>query len=172
MRKIILTLALLGGVFAGAFAQKVDPGKFSVGVDAGLPVGSAHDIATFTIGGSLKYDFAIATSTSLTASAGYTYFPYRGDVTSTYLGYAKTNSGEGFVPLKAGVKYYFGDLFYGEAQLGAAISTTSGGGTAFAYAPGVGYQFDTHADIGVRYEGWSKSGSTISQIAVRLAYSF
>lgn len=172
MRKIILTLALLGGVFVSAFAQKTDPGKFSLGLEAGSPVGSFRDISTFAVGGSLKYGFAIAANTSLTASAGYIYFPYRGDVTSAILGYAKTNSGQGYIPLKAGVKYYFSDLFYGEAQLGAAISTASGGGTAFAYAPGIGYQFDTHADIGLRYEGWSQSDGTISQVAVRLAYSF
>lgn len=172
MRKIISTVALLGGIFINAFAQKTDPGKFSLGLEAGLPVGSARNISTFTIGGSLKYGFAVATNTSLTVSGGYIYFPYRGDVTSAVLGYAKTNSGEGYIPLKAGVKYYFCDLFYGEAQLGATLSAVSGGGTWFAYAPGIGYRFDTHADLGFRYEGWAQSGYTKSQIAMRLAYSF
>lgn len=171
MKKIILTLALLGGVFAGAFAQQTDPGKFSVGLEAGLPLGAYRNFSTFTVGGSVKYALPIAANTSITGSAGYVYFPYRGDVTSAIVGYAKTNSGEGFIPLKAGVKYYFSNLFYGEAQLGASIAAQSGGGTYFAYSPGVGYQFDTHADIGIRYEGWSNN-NTISQVAVRLAYSF
>jgi len=172
MRKFILTLAVLGGVFAGAFAQKTDPGKFSLGLEGGLPFGSGRNISTFTVGGSLKYAFTIATSTSLTVSGGYTYLPYRANVTMEYLGYAKINSGEGFIPLKAGVKYYFNDLFYGEAQLGAAIATQSGGGTNFAYAPGIGYQFDTHADLGLRYEGWALNNTNFNQIALRLAYSF
>ncbi|HEY9534756.1 MAG TPA: outer membrane beta-barrel protein, partial [Mucilaginibacter sp.] len=172
MKKIILTLALLGGVLINASAQKTDPGKFSLGLEAGVPVGSARNTSTFTIGGSLKYGFAVASKTSLTVSGGYIYFPYRGDVTSAVLGYAKTNSGEGYIPLKAGVKYFLCDLFYAEAQLGTTISTASGGGTWFAYAPGVGYRFDTHADLGLRYEGWAQSGFTKGQIAVRLAYSF
>jgi hypothetical protein len=47
-----------------------------------------------------------------------------------------------------------------------------GGGTAFLYAPGIGYMLDGGFEAGVRYEGWSKSDGTISQIALRLAYNF
>jgi hypothetical protein len=172
MKTFLLTLAVLGGVTFSCFAQKADIHKFSIGIDAGVPVGTASNISTFTIGGSLKYDQPIAEKLCFTVSAGYTYFPYKNDITSANLGYIKTNSGEGYIPLKAGIKYFITDTFYGEGQLGASISTASGGGTFFAYAPGVGYKFDTRADIGVRYEGWSKGGNTISQIAARLAYSF
>jgi len=172
MRKLLLTLIFIGSTAIGALAQKTDPDKFSLGLEAGVPVGFYRSVSTFTVGGSLKYCFPICTNTSLTVSGGYTYFPYRGDVTVAYTGYIKTNSGEGYIPLKAGVKYFLSDLFYAEAQLGASISTQSGGGTRFAYAPGLGFRFDRRADIGLRYEGWSKSGTTISQIAVRLAYSF
>ena len=78
----------------------------------------------------------------------------------------------GFVPLKVGVKYYFDQGFFGEGQVGAAISTQSGGGTAFAYAPGIGYSFPGGFEAGVRYEGWSKDGGTTSQANLRLAFNF
>jgi len=172
MKKLLLTLIFIGGAAIGAFAQKTDPGKFSIGLEAGVPFGSARSISTVTIGGSLKYAYPVCTHAALTVSGGYTYFPYRADVTVAYAGYAKINSGEGFIPLKAGAKYFLNDLFYAEAQLGAVIPTQSAESTKFAYAPGVGYQFDKHADLGLRYEGWTSSYSTISQIAVRLAYSF
>ena len=81
-------------------------------------------------------------------------------------------SSYGFIPFKAGLKYYFnGPGFFGEAQLGATFSTESGGGTAFTYAPGVGYSFDGGFEAGIRYEAWSKNGTT-SQVALRVAYSF
>ena len=166
MKKILLTLAVLGGVVFSSFAQSKSDGggKFSIGLEAGLPVGNASNFYNFVIGGSLKYAQPIATDVAFTISAGY----------SSFMG--KTISGSkiqaaGFVPVKAGIKYNFVESFYGEAQLGAAFATQSGGGTAFVYAPGVGYNFGGGVDLGVRYEGWAHSG-TVSQVAARLAYSF
>jgi hypothetical protein len=171
MKKLFLTLALLGGVIFSCLAQTTttstkQESKFSIGVDAGLPTGTAADVYNFAIGGSLKYDVAAATDLFVTFSAGYEAFLVKSSLTS--LG-AKSSSG--FIPLKAGLKYYFSEGFFGEAQVGAAISTESGGGTAFAYAPGIGYSFDGGFEVGARYEGWSKNG-TIGQAALRVAFSF
>jgi hypothetical protein len=171
MKKFLMTLALTGGVTLACLAQKADAGKFSIGIEPGMPVGSARDVSTFTIGGSLKYDLPIASKTWFTVAAGYTYFPYKNDITVASIGYGNIGSGEGFVPLKAGLKYFLSDMFYAEGQVGAAFSTASGGGTSFAYAPGIGYQFDTRADLGIRYESFLTRNTT-SQIALRLAYSF
>ena len=78
----------------------------------------------------------------------------------------------GVIPVKLGARYTGNGTtgVFGEVQFGAAF-ITQGGGTAFAYAPGVGYAFDGGLEAGVRYEGWSKDG-TVSQIALRIAYSF
>jgi hypothetical protein len=171
MKKILLVMLALSGLTFSCFAQKTDAGKFSIGIDAGLPLGTAGDVASLIIGGSFKYDMPIAKQAFFTVSAGYSYMPYKNDILINNTAYITTNSGEGYVPLKAGLKYYFCNNFYGEGQVGAAISTQSGGGAAFAYAPGVGLKLGD-ADIGIRYEGWAKNGNTISQIALRLAYSF
>jgi len=166
MKKFLLAVALIAGVSVGSFAQSKsdDGGKFSIGVEAGLPVGSSSDFYSFGIGGSLKYAQPIADATAFTISAGYTSF-----MGKTILGVKVPAAG--FVPVKAGIKYNFAEAFYGEAQVGAAFSTQSGGGTAFAYSPGIGYNFGGGVDLGVRYEGWSHDG-TFSQVAARLAYSF
>jgi hypothetical protein len=171
MKKILLTFALLAGVTLAAFAQKTTGGKFSIGIDAGVIVGDVSDMANLAIGGSVKYDKPIFNKTSVSLSAGYSYLPYTNDYKIALTGYESSQSGgEGYIPLKAGLKYMFNDIFYGEGQVGAAIATT-GGGTAFLYAPGVGMKLGQTADFGVRYEAWSKT-STISQFALRLAYSF
>ncbi len=162
----------LGGITFSSFAQKASVGKFSIGLELGKTTGSYSKITDITYGGSLKYNHPIANNTFFTASAGYTYLPYNNDYKIGVLGFGVDASGEGFVPLKVGVKYFFNSAIYGEGQIGAAISTNSGGGTAFAYAPGIGVEFGGGADIGVRYEGWSKGNNTISQLALRLAYSF
>jgi hypothetical protein len=171
MKRIILTFTLLTGLTLAGYAQKTDSGKFSVGIDAGAIVGDVSDRANLAIGASVKYDKPIFSKTSLTLSAGYSYLPYTNDFKINLAGYESSQSGgEGYVPLKAGLKYMFNDTFYGEGQIGAALATT-GGGAAFLYAPGVGVKFGQGVDFGIRYEAWQKT-STISQFALRLAYSF
>ena len=167
MKKILLAVALIAGVSVSSFAQSKseDGGKFSVGLEAGLPVGDASNAYNFVIGGSLKYAQPIATDLAFTISAGYSSF-----MGKTVAGFKVPAAG--FVPVKAGIKYNFAESFYGEAQLGASFGTQSGSKTGFAYSPGVGYNFGGGVDLGVRYEGWSYSGGTVSQIAARLAYSF
>ncbi len=162
MKKVLLATMLFVGIAVSGFAQKGS--NFSVGLEAGLPIGSTSNAYTVAIGGSLKYEAPIATGTSFTLTAGYTSF--QGKTIGTFKVPAA-----GFVPVKAGIKYFLADSFYGEAQVGAAFSTQSGGGTAFAYSPGIGYKFSDVIDLGVRYEAWSKSG-TVSQIGARLGFSF
>jgi hypothetical protein len=164
MKKVLLLLTVLCGLSISSFAQSSsEGGKFSIGLEAGLPVGDIKDAGgKLFIGGSLKYDQPIAAGTFLTGSAGYTSLSFKDEV---------GGGSAGFVPVKVGLKYFLAESFYGEAQVGAAFSTESGGGTAFAYAPGIGYAFGGGLDLGVRYEGWSKNG-TVSQVAARLAFSF
>jgi hypothetical protein len=165
MKKLLLLFVVVAGAAFSASAQSSssESGKFSIGLEAGLPIGDIKDAgASLFIGGSLKYDQPIATGTFFTFSAGYTSLKFKDE-----FGGGST----GFVPVKAGIKYFLAESFYGEAQVGAAFGTESGSGTAFAYSPGIGYAFGGGLDLGVRYEAWSKNG-TISQVAARLAYSF
>ena len=80
------------------------------------------------------------------------------------------------IPVKAGIRYFFAENFYGGAELGAAFSAEGGSGTAFAYSPGIGVEFpvaDKAAiDLGVRYEGWSQNSHTNSFIGIRAAFNF
>lgn len=172
MKKILFAILFVVGAAGTSFAQSSsETGKFSIGLNAGLPIGSAHDVSSFAGGLDLKYDLPIATGTFFTISGGYTRFFYKGEVKDALKSIGIDKSGQGFIPLKAGVKHYFDQGFYGEGQLGAVFSTESGGGTGFAYAPGIGYTFAGGFDLGVRYEGWSKDGTT-SQVALRLGISF
>ena len=171
MKKILLTLAVLGGFVFSSFAQKKsDAGgsKFSIGVDAGLPVGTTSNAYSFGLGGSLKYDISMSKEAAFTLSAGYTSMMGKTITVGTT---SVKVAAAGFIPVKAGIKYHFSDAFYGEGQLGAAFSSSSGGGTAFLYAPGIVVDLGGGVDLGLRYEAWSHNG-TVSQIALRLAYSF
>jgi hypothetical protein len=170
MRKTLLLAALLVGVALTSFAQtskSSDQGKFSIGFEAGLPIGDASDFYSAVLGGSFKYEYPVATSTFLTGSVGYNAFLVKSEFKDE-----GEKSSFGFIPVKVGLKYYIQNGFFAEGQIGVTFSTESGGGSAFAYAPGIGYSFDGGFEAGVRYEGWPKDGFTTSQIGLRLAYRF
>jgi len=172
MRKILLIAVLIVSAASASFAQtskSSSGGKFSIGVDPGLPVGSISDVSSFAIGGDLKYSLPAATNFDVSLSAGYSVFIGK---TIDFLGQSVKVSSLKAIPVKVAGRYNFNGAtgFFGEFGVGAAF-IQDGGGTAFIYAPGIGYALDGGFEIGVRYEGWSKNGS-IGQIGARLAYSF
>jgi len=174
MKKLLLSLALVAGLGLAANAQTEGAvKKLSVGAEFGFPTGDGSK-DNFIVGGSLQYEHPVASSFNITLSGGYLSSMITGDTkkAAEVLG-LKTSYG--FVPVKAGGKYYFGGNFYGAAELGATFATTSGGGTAFTYAPGLGASFSiadkSSLDFGVRYESWSNNG-TASFIGLRAAYAF
>ncbi|HEY9001664.1 MAG TPA: hypothetical protein VIM89_09955 [Mucilaginibacter sp.] len=173
MKKQLFTLLFTAGIAISSFAQSKSDSlssahkgtKFSIGADAGIPVGDASTGFNFVLGGSAKLEVPTSPSTYLTVTAGYSAFFVKGFLKD--LGAPSTS---GFVPVKAGLKVYT-DNFFVEAQAGIVWSTENGGGHAFAWSPGIGYTFNNGFEVGARYEGWS-NGGTVGQISARLAYRF
>ena len=168
----IYLLALTVLVTVGSFAQdkkKASGGtSFSVGVEAGLPIGDLKEFSSLGIGGSAKAAFGIFEGGAVTVSAGY----------MTFSGKTITIGGQSFkagslnvIPVKVGLRYMLGGGIYGEPQLGMSF-IGNGGGSAFTYAAGLGTIINNQIDIGVRYEAFSKNSSTSSFIGARVAYNF
>ncbi len=169
MKKIYLTVLSIG-LLLGAFAQNNRSSatgaksKVSIGLEAGIPVGENASFYSSVLGGSLQYEYMPSEDVGITVSGG-------------YLNYALKSSfgggSVGFVPLMAGFKYYFtpsGVFFHG--QFGAAIGTSEGQGTSFAYSPGIGISIIPQLDAEVKYLGISNSGGSIGNVGLRLAYNF
>ncbi|WP_316765279.1 hypothetical protein [Pedobacter frigiditerrae] len=173
MKKLLLSLALVAGLGLAANAQTEGAvKKLSIGAEVGLPTEGGDLLIA---GGSLQAEFPIAKSLNLTGSAGYLNLMLTGDAKDLAKAFGAPTS-TGVVPLKAGVKYYFGGNFYAAGEVGAAISTEDGGGTALALAPTLGASFSvsdkSSLDFGLRYENWSKDGSSSGIIALRAAFAF
>lgn len=171
MKKTCLTLFLTVVLF-GAFSQshvRNVPGspaaisRFSIGLEAGLPVGVNGKPYSSILGGSLQYEYMPANDFGITLSGGYLNYTFK----SSYGG-----GSIGFVPLLAGVKYYFTPGIFFHGQLGAAIGTSRGQGTNFAYAPGIGFVITPQIDAELKYMGISNSVGTIGDAGVRIAYNF
>jgi len=171
MKKLLLTFTVLSLIAVSTYAQAPDSASkrgvaFSVGLEAGFPVGDISNIYGFVLGGSVKLELPTAPQAFFTLSAGYNSFMVKGLVKDA-LGISST----GFIPLKAGLKYYASQGFYLEGAAGIVFSTESGGGHAFAFSPGLGYTLGNGLELGIKYEGWSNEGTT-GQIAARIAYRF
>jgi len=139
--------------------------KLGIGINAGIPTNSG---STFALGADLRYQFDIDRQLSIPVTTGFTSF-FNEDVA----GMDVKNSN--FIPLKAGLKFFFSDSgagAYGLAEAGAGFSTNSGGGTWFTYSPAIGYAWSNGLDLGVKYEGYSKSSVNNGYVGLRLAYGF
>lgn len=145
--------------------------KIGLGLDAAFPIGDFKDIADYAIGVSLLYQKPVAENLSITGNVGYLRF--HGPAVFSNIKYK-----QGFVPIKAGARYFIAKNFYGSGELGVAISTASGSGTgtSFAYAPSLGTEFPVgktgSVDVGLRYESWSRSNGTLSFAGIRAGYNF
>ncbi len=173
MKKLLLSLALVAGLGLAVNAQdKKDPAmggaKIGVGADFAFPMGNFANGTDFGVGGSLNFQTPIASQLNFVGEAGYLSFMSKKNILGNTTSF-------GTIPLKAGLRYFLAENFYAQGQVGAAISTATGGGTSFLYAPSVGVEFpvaDKMAiDLGARYEGWSNNGS-LSFIGIRAALNF
>jgi hypothetical protein len=176
MKKLLLTLTVLCGIISGSLAQttttstpvnSVSTGtRFSIGAEAGLPVGQASDGFSTVLGGSAKLELPTSSRAYFTLSAGFNAFLLKSEFKG--LGIPSTVN---FIPIKAGFKYYSDGGFFMEGQAGIVFSTEDGGGHAFVWSPGIGYSFNNGFEAGVRYEAWVNDG-TVGQMSLRLAYRF
>ncbi len=167
MKKLFLAFAALA-ITAASFAQdKMANGKmsmhkttFGIGINAGIPVEKlkAYSVA---YGADLQADIGVAEAMKVTFSAGYENYSIK----------KSFGGGSGyFIPVLAGIKYYFSPNFYGHGQLGYGFG--KGGGGAFGYAPSIGYNFSPNFDVSVKYLAFSKSSYTLGAVLARLAYNF
>jgi len=145
----------------------------SIGLNLGVPVTSGYKIA---YGADLQLDIPLASKLYGTVSGGYENYSYKAlDEGLITVPEGSTN----FIPVLAGVKYFFSDKFYGHGQAGYTFSTTKNGGGAFTFAPSVGYYFSKNFDASIKYVNIGSTnaklaygGKSIGSGELRLAYNF
>lgn len=145
--------------------------KIGLGLEAAFPVGNFKNAADYGIGVSLLYQKPVAENLNITGSVGYLRF--HGPAVFSNIKYK-----QGFVPIKAGARYFIVPHVYGAGEVGISISTANGygSGTSFSYAPSLGTEFPVAKagtiDVGLRYENWSRSTGTLTFLGLRAGYNF
>ncbi len=139
--------------------------KLGIGLNVGVPTNDAYGIA---LGGDLRYQFDVDKQLSIPITAGFTNFMGK-EIGNTNVDFPDYS----YIPVKAGLKYFFNDTgagFYGLAEAGASFTTGSNIGTRFVYSPALGYAWSNGIDLGAKYEGIS--GGNGGYAGLRLAYGF
>ena len=164
MKQTILVMLLAAFYVAGhAQAGGTTGGKFSIGLEAGKPIGEVGKFYSHLLGGSLQYEMKPDSDIGITVNGGYQNYSIK-----------SSNGGGsvGFVPLLAGVKYYFVPAAFFHAQLGAAFGTDKGQGTSFTYSPGIGFNLSRNFDATLKYTGISNKGGNLDNVGLRIGYNF
>lgn len=149
------------------------PPKLSIGADIGLPTGQAAEVYNTVIGASAKLELPTVTPPlKFILSAGYSDFEIKSIYQTLYLSAS-------YLQAEAGARYYFNPIVYLEADFGASFNITRNDlsqRVGLAYDPAIGLRLPVNknsaVDIAIRYDGRVESGGTVSQVALRLAYSF
>lgn len=162
MKKVLFACAIALSTTLAANAQKSESGAFKVGVGAtvGLPMADVKSFTSVAFKGDLQGEYAATEQVGVTLSAGYL----------KYVGKSGVTTGS-IIPVLVGGKVAFTENLYGHAQLGLSF-ISDGGGSAFTYAPSVGYIVSEKFDVSLRYEAYSKGGGTASYLGLRAGFSF
>lgn len=165
--KILASAVAALAIFFSINANAQDTRKFGIGLNAGIPTSDAYSVA---LGGDLRYQLDVAKQLSIPITAGFTSWMGK-EIGNTGVDFANYS----YIPVKAGLKYFFNDSgagAYGLAEAGAAFSVGSYSGTNFIFSPALGYAWSNGLDLGVKYEGVSASGNTDGYVGLRIAYGF
>lgn len=171
MKKIIVFSVLSFCFSMVVFAQDQRGFKFSAGPELSFATGSFSNTSSFGIGATAQADISLQPNLYGTLTGGIHFFNGK-----SIAGTSTKNTGPTIIPVRVGVKYFVAGRVYGAVQMGVAFISNNMfyNGTAFAYSPQLGYEFNTKSgravDATLKYDGYTKNG--IGALGFRLAYVF
>lgn len=164
MKKLIILLLLF--CFFKASAQTIINKAFGAGFELGIPANSVFNIGT---GASAKFELPITSPVSLSLTGGITSMFYKSNLFNS----SRTPGAAVFVPLKAGVRYFFNRGVYAEGEAGTVIEANYSKQSVFVFSIGPGFIAPVGErngiDISFRYEDWANQ---VRQTAIHIAYRF
>ena len=164
--KFLATAAAAMALFFSTNVNAQSSPKFGIGLNVGIPTSDFHSLA---IGGDLRYQFDIDKQLSVPITAGYTRLTGK-EIGNTGVDYPSY----GYIPVKAGLKYFFNDSgsgVYALGEVGAAFAVGDYSSTDFVYSPALGYAWSNGLDLSAKYEA-TTLGNNFGYYGLRLAYGF
>jgi hypothetical protein len=177
----LVALALFITSTVNAQTTPADKWRLGVGLELGRPIGNAHDISNFELGGTARLQYGLNNSTAITLTSGYYNMfgkSYTLPVQTANGPSTVTIDGKdlGIIPVKVGIKSFLAHRLYFGAEAGAGFETKShyldgSKDTKLILSPTIGYATKV-IDLGLRYEGFFGQGNSYGLIGLRVAYGF
>lgn len=140
---------------------------FTIGGDLYIPSYGLYNIG---VGASAKLELPLASHLSFDVTGGFTSVFYKSTILYNY----QHGGGDLFLPLKAGLKYYFVPTLYIEGEGGDAVELNLDKRNLAAFAIGPGFIIPAGKnalDIGFRYEDWQgQLKMTVLRVAYRIGW--
>ena len=169
MKKLLLSAIAITVISLSASAQDRSSFRFSVGAELGIPTGGFSSSHSFGIGGTAQAEISLQENLMGTATAGFLIFKGKSIPNTSNANFPEQT----IIPIRIGVKYFLTTGIYGAFQTGVGFLGNNASGTAFAYSPQIGYEFESKNnksfDISLKYDGYAKSGGSIGYFGIRLA---
>nr|WP_294948856.1 outer membrane beta-barrel protein [uncultured Mucilaginibacter sp.] len=173
MMKKLLTIALvLIGFCVQAQERKTVFEKFSnnkafsIGAQGYLPSGNPFNAG---YGASIKYELPIAQDLSLTSTLAYARMSYK----DVYKEEIQPTNAASFIPLTVGARYFLGDKFYFEGDIGGGYVSNFRKSSILAVQLHAGYTFKVSKtssfDASIGYLNWGNSDH-LKFTTLKLAY--
>jgi hypothetical protein len=165
MKKLLFVLLIFACLKSPA--QTTDITKaISTGFELAIPSNGVYSIGT---GASAKIELPLSSPVSFTLTGGFTSMFYKSNLFNS----ARTPGAAIFIPLKAGLRYFFNQGIFAEGEAGTAIETNYDKRSNFAFSIGPGFMIPAGdknmVDVSFRYESWSNQ---LRQTGLRIAYRF
>ncbi len=163
-----VNIILITTIFFAVHTKHSTAQNLSGAVDVGIPINKS-DNTGLGIGATARYEGPWGTHTSAMLDAGVISFAGKTVGATSYPSWT-------VIPIQAGVKFYFDELFSGlyiSGQMGIHfISVASESQQDFGFAPGIGYHFNK-ADVGIRFQSiLGANNESYNFIGIRGAYIF
>lgn len=169
MKKTILILSLIFGTVV-VNAQAPSGFQLGGGLRISIPTGDFNKTHSFGLGPELQAEYGFSENVSGLITTGYSSF--WGKSVTSIGGTSVKYKAEGYFPLLAGARVYAQGGFFAGAQLGLGVYSYNGNSSSgFNWQPQIGYNASNYQLL-LDYNGWSKNGSSMSQIALGAIYKF
>ena len=138
------------------------PYKFGVGAMIFIPIGQFSQVESGAFGFDLQGEYWINRKFGLTLNAGYQEWVKE---------YSHLNNWSS-IPVLGGIKYYLSKTIYVSGKACLSFFTQNGKGSAFTYAPGLGFKITKRIDLLLLYQSVLKNGDKVEILGVRAGLSF